>query len=285
MRCSGAGTDRSELTPDQRAWKSRVSQAFDRASDQYDQHALVQRQVADALNRWLVHCLQGESAECNFDIESGLEIGCGTGFLTSLLVESFPRTQWMITDVSSAMVRSAESRFAANPNLKFQVVDGECFELSTTFDLICSNLSFQWFHNLPAALSRLMQQLNPGGWLVFATLDSDNFSQIYARYPFLKPATCPTEALQAGLRVLKDASSIQHVQRETIMQSFPDLREFLASLKRIGAGTPAREFNKRKSELLAALRRSRDSQTHEEVDYRLLFVAAQKPLTDPRILA
>ena len=281
MRRFGAGIDRSELTPDQLAWKGRVSQAFDRASDRYDQYAHVQRQVANGLSHWLVECLQGGSTKNDFEVGSALEIGCGTGFFTSLLVETFPLTHWTVTDVSPAMVESVEKRLTGNSKLKFQVADGEYLELPKTFDLICSNLSFQWFHDLPAALPRLMQHLNPGGWLVFATLDSNNFSKVYARYPFLKPSPCSTDSLQVSLRVLEDASSIQRVHRETIMRSFPDLREFLVSLKRIGAGTPAKEFNRRKSELLAALRQSRDAQVDEEVDYRLLFVAAQKPPTEP----
>lgn len=280
MRRFGAGIDRSELTPDQLAWKGRVSQAFDRASDRYDQYAHVQRQVANGLSHWLVDCLQGGSTSNDFEAGSALEIGCGTGFFTSLLVDTFPQTDWLVTDVSPAMVESVEKRLAGNSKLKFQVADGEYLELTNTFDLICSNLAFQWFHDLPAALPRLMQHLNPGGWLVFTTLDSNNFSKIYARYPFLKPTPCPTNALQVGLRVLKDVSSIQRIHRETTMRSFSDLREFLVSLKRIGAGTPARESNRKNSELLAALRQSRDSQIDEEVDYRLLFVAAQKPLME-----
>lgn len=268
--CSlGARTDRSNVTSAQVAWKHRVIQAFDDAAFRYDQHADVQKESAQRFFQWLLKLVTPNT------IHSALEIGCGTGFLSAPLLDSFPQANWLITDASSTMVQKCTERLPVQSNVKFEVADGEKINTEVPFDLICSNLAFQWFDDLPGSLIRLLKHLRPGGWLAFATLDHSNFSRIYARYPGLRPRTDLKQRQETALRVLADASSIQHVHHETIERSFDDLAAFLASLKMIGAGTPLREASQKKSELLAALKQSRQQHGVEKVDYRLLFVAIQ----------
>jgi len=247
-----------------------VIQAFDDAAFRYDQYADVQEESAHCFIQWLLKLVDPEI------IQSALEIGCGTGFLSAPLVDNFPQASWLITDASPTMVQRCTERISTRPHVNFQVVDGEQIMGELPFDLICSNLAFQWFDDLPGSLMRLVKQLRPGGWLAFATLDHSNFASVYERYPPLRPKIDRKQDQDAALRVLADTTSIQHVHEKRIERSFDDLAEFLVSLKMIGAGTPLREGQQKKSELLAALKQSRQKPGIEKIDYRLLFVAVQK---------
>ena len=137
--------------------KSRIVRAFDRA-DGYDAHARVQRVAAARLAAHI------ERLEIDPSLPA-LEIGCGTGFLTQRL--RAPRL--LATDIAPAMVERARARIPTRPELSFAVLDGE--QPGTAphgrYGLIASNLAFQWFADLPAAVSRLAALLAPGGRLVF----------------------------------------------------------------------------------------------------------------------
>ena len=74
-----------------------------------------------------------------------LEIGCGTGLLTRELARRLGPADWMLTDISPAMLEIARlgpRRKAA----RYAALDGEHPDaLPGGYDLICSSLAVQWF--------------------------------------------------------------------------------------------------------------------------------------------
>jgi malonyl-CoA O-methyltransferase len=147
--------------------KMRTAQVFSAGAQTYDDAASVQRLVADRFAR----CIQPGLAEPPMCI---LEIGCGTGFSSKRLVEAFPGSELLFTDISSSMLRRCRSRLGEGH--RYQVLDGERpTELAGPFDLIASSLAFQWFTDLRGGLQRLSGLLAPGGRLLFATLGDQTF--------------------------------------------------------------------------------------------------------------
>jgi len=201
----------------------RVAAAFDRAVD-YDRHALVQRRVAEDLAATITDMPLPRAPRI-------LEIGCGTGFLGASLIDRLVQGDWWMTDVAPNMVERARARFVGRSDVRFAVMDGADPQLAGPFDLICSSLAMQWFADLPAAIARLRALLSPAGALVFASLAEGSFAEWRAAHRGLRcgtpiyPAASELEAL--GLSVSVD----------TFQERHRDARDFLGSLKAIGAGT------------------------------------------------
>jgi malonyl-CoA O-methyltransferase len=161
-----------------------------------------------------------------------LEIGCGTGFLSIELVDRLPDARWLVTDIAPAMVDRARRRLGDRPHLSFAAMDGEHPDVAGRFDLICSSLSFQWFDDLAGAVARLRRRLSPEGRLVFTTLAEGSFFEWRRAHG----------DLAAGTRDYPSAGQLAaiglEVEIETIPMAHKSAREFLQSVKGIGAGTP-----------------------------------------------
>ncbi len=101
-----------------------------------------------------------------------VDIGCGPGNSTELLVERFPRARHLGYDTSPAMLAKARARL---PGTVFLQADAGSFRPDTPPDLMFANAVFQW---LPAHLDlfvRLMEDLAPGG--VLAVQMPDNIAE------------------------------------------------------------------------------------------------------------
>ena len=147
--------------------KQRICEAFDGASA-YDDHAMVQRQVAAEVARRIL-ALPPPSRV--------LEIGCGTGLLAAAIGGALADADWLMTDIAPAMVARSRLRFAGDPRFRFALLDGEEPERAGgPFDLVCSSLAVQWFQRPEQSLLRLFRLLRPGGRLVFSTLADGTFA-------------------------------------------------------------------------------------------------------------
>ena len=77
------------------------------------------------------------------------EIGCGTGFLSELLLWRFDIKTFYINDISSLMLSYCEDKLLSLkgnlPEIYFIEGDATCLSLKESCDLIVSNAVFQWF--------------------------------------------------------------------------------------------------------------------------------------------
>jgi malonyl-CoA O-methyltransferase len=201
-----------------------VADSFGRAAH-YEAHAAVQRIVAEKLAARILTLPLPPAPRV-------LEIGCGTGFLGLQLVDRLAPAHWLMTDIAPAMVDRARQRLAGRPNVSFAVMDGEAPDVTGRFHLICSSLTFQWFGDLPAAIERLRRRLAPGGRLIFTTLAEGSFFEWRRAHGDLAPGIRDYPSAQALAAMGLD------VAIETIPMAHTSAREFLRSVKGIGAGTP-----------------------------------------------
>lgn len=201
-----------------------VAEAFGRATE-YDRHALVQRRVVAALAERIAALPLPPRPRV-------LEVGCGTGLLGAALIDRLPAAHWLLTDLSPAMVERTRRRFAGRPQVHVEVMNGEHPTVAGPFDLVCSSLAAQWFGDLPTAIARLRALLAPGGTLIFTTLAAGSFEEWRQahgdRASGVRDYPDKRELAALGLDVRIDAYPARH----------GDAREFLRSLKAIGAGTP-----------------------------------------------
>lgn len=209
-----------------------IQEAFDQAASEYDNHAVIQRRVAYHLAK-----LIGDSSP-----QSILEIGCGTGFLTESLLNKFPETLYYATDIAPSMIKVCSNKLHNIPNLQTFVMDGERLALPPYspqfFDLICSNLSFQWFEDLPKSLESLWERANTLG---FTTLVQGTFEEweVFCHQAGSLSLVRPFLS-EEGLNNLCKSLNPDHftIEIRNEVETFENPLDFLKSLKKIGAHTP-----------------------------------------------
>ncbi len=254
-------------------WNERVAAAFDEAAARYHDDAVVQARIAEQFAVWTKVDLE-RSGIGGTAIKDALEIGCGTGFLTTTLLEMWPDSRWTISDVSPAMVEICRRRTrAALPRaefdqVRFRVADGPSISASPrSFDLICSSLAFQWFPDLRSAVCKLVQLLRPGGALVFSTLGANSFCTARRLAPKFFHAYPSPDELRRRLGIPDCELTIDGFQ---VVETWPGLAQWLKHLRDIGAGTPPPGWRERPSTLLKALRDSRELRGGFPVEYDVL---------------
>ncbi|MBI3923918.1 MAG: class I SAM-dependent methyltransferase [Armatimonadetes bacterium] len=93
-----------------------------------------------------------------------LEVGCGTGLISSRLVERFPHLT--VSDVSEKMTRQVGAALGC------QQLPGDCAALPVapgSFDMVVSSECIEHTPDPYASLEGMARVLRPGGWLVITT--------------------------------------------------------------------------------------------------------------------
>ncbi len=106
-----------------------------------------------------------------------LDMGCGPGNSTELLVARFPTAQIVGVDTSPDMIAAAEARLPAAefPNVSFRNGDAAHFVPERPADLIFCNAVLQWVPDHTVVMNRLLGLLAPGG--VLAVQMPDNLGE------------------------------------------------------------------------------------------------------------
>jgi len=101
-----------------------------------------------------------------------VDLGCGPGNSTELLVQRFPKAQVLGTDNSEAMLVSARERL---PKAGFELSDIATWAPQSPEqapDLIYANASLQWVPDHEKLIPRLFDALAPGGVLAIQMPDN-----------------------------------------------------------------------------------------------------------------
>ena len=93
--------------------------------------------------------------------QSILDLGCGTGMLTSQLTHFADKV--IGVDSSESMISKAREYYT---NLQFMVYDALSLPFEKEFDVVFSNAVFHWIGNHDALLKQVYKVLKPGGLLV-----------------------------------------------------------------------------------------------------------------------
>jgi len=128
-----------------------------------------------------------------------VDLGCGPGNSTELLVRRYPRAEVAGVDNSPAMLASARERL---PGVPFELADISGWRPAQAPDLIYANAALQWVPGHEALFPRLLSLLAPGG--VLAVQMPDNWQEPthrLMREVALLPAFAPAIGDPAKLRI------------------------------------------------------------------------------------
>lgn len=99
-----------------------------------------------------------------------LDLGAGTGLLSSFVAPRFPRARFVLADGAPQMLAGARERFAVEERFEFLEHDFERDEIPSSFDCVMSALAIH--HLAPQELEPLFRRifgaLKPGGVFINA---------------------------------------------------------------------------------------------------------------------
>lgn len=213
--------------------KQRVGKSFARHYGQYEDAAVVQRDMADRLAAALAeHAPQ-------LAVQRALEIGIGTGFLTRHLAARFPEAEWWFNDLTPAAFDWIPVGLKQALPLEG---DAETLPYPHGLDLLASASALQWFDDLESFFPKARGVMNAGGVLALASFGDRHFHELAAvanaplHYP--TPAAFSDMARRAGFSTLLHAEDWE----ETLL--FSSARDLLDHLRRTGVnGASARAIS------------------------------------------
>lgn len=224
--------------------KQQIECHFGRMAKHYDAYAVVQKKTGENLQ---------ELVAKTGPFETILEIGCGTGFFTKKLIQLYPSAQITASDISLEMLQTAKENLVGFSNIQYILADGENLNMTKTFDLIVSNAAFQWFNDYNSAFKQLMDRLKPGGCLMYATFGKHTFYELKQSFSLAEKFLNLEKSGKHGpdfisleqLSIISKKLNMQaEFHEETMIENFSSVKEFLLSVKKIGANNAV---NKRKA--------------------------------------
>lgn len=228
--------------------KQQVKSHFSKNASSYNQYAHVQKKMKDILIKFILQNNKDVS-----EIKNILEIGCGTGYLTSALAEIFPSAHITAVDIAPGMISEVKSKFISN-SINFICADIEEIELNDAYDIIISNATFQWFNHMSITLKKLYTALNANGMLCFSTFGKYTFCELDECFNKTRQALSIKESIHPGqffyglndlTTLCKNSIDSTTNNDETLVESkeifeyeyFNNCMDFFYSIKKTGANS------------------------------------------------
>lgn len=111
-----------------------------------------------------------------------LDLGCGTGRITSEIAARLPRGRVVGVDRSQAMLATARGWLREHaPAARLVLGDGAALPFRRAFDAVFSGATFHWIHDHSALFRSIVTALKPGGRLVAQCGGGPNLALLLGR--------------------------------------------------------------------------------------------------------
>jgi malonyl-CoA O-methyltransferase len=263
-----------------------VRAAFDRASASYEAAAVLQARVADELlNRLDL-----------FKFTPGvvLDLGAGTGRMTSELKRRYRRALLVAVDLAPGMLR--EARKHQQLFRRFERVCGDAMRLpfaDASVDVVVSSLMLQWCDPLDPAFAEIRRVLKPDGLIAFTTLGPDTLRELRTAWSEADGVENAynhvnhfTDMHDVGDALVRAGLSEPVLDVDRLQLTYPDVLALMRDLKAIGAhnvtaGRPralmGRQRLRRMQDAYETFRRDGRLPATYEVVYGVAWGAAGRP--------
>jgi malonyl-CoA O-methyltransferase len=204
-----------------------VRESFSRASRSYDLNAFLQKRIAAQL---LIDIKQNKTQADNI-----LDIGSGTGDFSQAVARAYAKN---IFGIDSA---NGMNLLAKNKKM-LTIIQAEAESLpfkDNTFDLVVSNLTFQWVVDLRRAFREVFRVLEPGGAFYFTCFSKETLTELRKSFRIASGAKISfydlPEQDEVNVSLVKNSFQEIIIRKEKYSEKFKDLFHLLKWLKQIGA--------------------------------------------------
>lgn len=216
---------------------NKMRRAFSDAALQYDVLTSLHKEIGRELLRKTIAF--GDTMAKSTDTGQILDVGMGTGWLTSRLKTYFPDAQVIGLDFAAGMIDVAKAREDG-----FHIVQADARHLPfrhDSFEMIASNLAYQWMPDLPVALGGCHEILKKEGKIFLTMFGHDTFEELFASLSKTQgnKGKLTLARLASGSQVLAALKKCGFrdivVQQERIKVHFADMLALVKWIKDIGA--------------------------------------------------
>ncbi|MFC3195265.1 malonyl-ACP O-methyltransferase BioC [Marinicella sediminis] len=255
-----------------------IQASFDQAADQYEQHAVLQKESLLRLLERLGDDLKTAPGQI-------LDLGCGTGWAVPELLRMYPESQLIAADFAPSMV----AKVPEHPQVTTRVTDAHAIDVhAQSCDLVFSNLMMQWCDE-STVLQEIKRALKPGGIVHLTTMGEHTLHELKHAWAgiddkphvnqFVPAAQIADLAMRLGFEdVIADS--------EFITMTYANVVDVMRDLKNIGAHNV--DHNRHKG-LMSAKVIKQLTQNYAEfrsedglfpATYELVYLRARKPADD-----
>ena len=216
--------------------KSRVALRFAQAGQSYTEHAVVQKQICQHLMQLMSNHLPAKPQA------RVLEIGCGSGNLSHLLMQNLHIDYLILNDLYAAV----QQHFPEQAQIEWLIGDIEQLALPQNLNLVTSSSALQWMTDLPAMFQKVAKALQSEGYFCFSIFGQQNLKEIktltgqgleYHALPELQQAL-----EQAGFEVLQLSEQVSTL-------AFAHPKQVLKHLKATGVTATSVQYRWTKQSL------------------------------------
>ncbi len=203
---------------------SSVRSAFNKASDDYDDHAFLQKEIATRLDQKL----DVISSSSNVI----LDLGAGTGLLSKQLTKRFPDSKIIALDFAQNSLKNNQitRKICANAN-HLPLAD-------SSVDIVISSLMMQWCPDLKQLFSEIHRVLNNDGLILFSTFGPDTLKELKKSWSVVDDKTHVNAFIDMhdiGDQMLQNGFQSPVMEMETLTLTYQKVTDLLRDLKAIGA--------------------------------------------------
>jgi malonyl-CoA O-methyltransferase/biotin synthesis protein BioG len=214
--------------------KRLIAERFAKAAGTYGREATVQTQIAERMTVLLQRFAVG------LRTNNILEIGCGTGSYSRLLIERFAPERLVINDLCREMLQQCED--LTSQGVETIHGDAEQIDYPCDMDLITSCSTLQWFDRPDLFFDKCCRSLTADGYLAFSSFGSDNMKEVTR----LTGDGLPYPSLEELKGELENKYEVVHTEEEIIEKHFDTPKDVLRHLKETGVtGIKSRRWTPR----------------------------------------
>lgn len=209
--------------------RRQVRQHFSCHAGEYNRYAQVQQRVVARL----VDLLK----DASHPLEMGLEVGCGTGLLSSRFQSTFPEASLVLSDIAHGMSCQSRKVLPNNP-----VCDADAAALPFVvdcFDFLLSSSVYQWIEDLSGAFDEVGRVLQQDGLFGLALFGEHTLHELRSSHQrALQDRNSHGQSFPSIQRVeeaLRGKFVIEELISEDEIEWHKDVPDLLRCLKKIGA--------------------------------------------------
>ncbi|MFC9708675.1 class I SAM-dependent methyltransferase [Paenibacillus sp. NPDC056933] len=158
--------------------KPTVKQLFDRIAEDYD---VQRKQLIPCFDEFYGMAL--DLMESPLESPRILDLGAGTGLLSGMLLQKYPKAQLTLVDISEKMLEGARHRFRDITQVQYVVGDYSRHDFTSSYDMVISSLSIHHLNHADKknVFCTVHELLESGGLFINAdqvqgrTVDTDTY--------------------------------------------------------------------------------------------------------------